>query len=211
MAGAGLAASATSQAEIVYTKTSTDVNLDLRPRSQQQRNRRLRDPEATISAASPLWFVIPLNRGNKIAAVHHQCGFRGYQQHRRRSPTLGCRDRTDSPFDATATCMVRAFESFGAHRPWLGKSDRYLGLEFYIYGEKNTRLGRMSVPVGLLLSCIGYNLRLRLRNHRRKAIIAGDEGHTAGRLRKKPHNPSAPCPGPPGLNLWRRDEEDGPQ
>jgi hypothetical protein len=205
MAGAGLAASSTSQAEIVYTKTSTDVNLDYVLDLNNSGTGDFEIQSYYLSGFASL-VVIPLNKGNKIAAVHHQCGFRGYHSTAAGPLPLGAVIGPNSPFEATATCMVRAFESSAPTGPWLGKTDRYLGLEFYIYGEKHFGWARMSVQSAYCYSCIGYISGYAYETIAGKAIIAGDEGHPE-EASAEPLTLGALALGAPGLKLWRRDED----
>jgi len=74
---------------------------------------------------------------------------------------------------------------------------------------KTLRLGAHECPVGLLLFLHRLHLRLTpTKTIAGKAIIAGDEGHTRN-ASAEPLTLGALALGAPGLNLWRRDEEDG--
>ncbi|MFZ0418058.1 MAG: hypothetical protein WAM04_08125 [Candidatus Sulfotelmatobacter sp.] len=200
MAGAGLAASSTSQAEIVYTKTHTDVNLDYTLDLNNDGIGDFRIQSYYLSGFASL-VVIPFGK-NKIAAVHHQCGFRGYHSVAAGPLPLGAVIGPNSPFEATATCMVRAFESSAPTGPWLDKTDRYLGLEFYIYGEKHFGWARMSVQSAYCYSCIGYISGYAYETIAGKPIAAGDEGNSTNASVQPALG--ALALGAPALDLWRR-------
>jgi hypothetical protein len=207
VAGAGIAGCASdAKAEVVYTPTHNNINRDFYLDLNHDAIGDFHIHSYYLSGFASL-NVIPLVNGNKIAAVHHLCGVKGYQSTAAGPLQLGAVIGPNSPFQANATCMVHAFESSSPTGPWLGKTDRYLGLEFYVNGEKHFGWARLSVQSVYCFSCIGRIFGYAYETIPGKAIIAGDEGHST-EASAKPVILGALALGAPGLSLWRREDED---
>jgi hypothetical protein len=205
VASAGIAGCASdAKAEIVYTPTHNNINQDYYLDLNHDGIGDFHIHSYYLSGFASL-NVIPLVNGNKIAAVHHQCGVKGYQSTAAAPLPLGAVIGLNSPFQASATCMVRAFESSAPTGPWLGKTDRYLGLEFYINGEKHFGWARLSVQSAFCFSCIGRIFGYAYETIPGKAIIAGDQGHST-EASAEPVTLGALALGAPGLTLWRTEE-----
>ncbi|MFZ0321582.1 MAG: hypothetical protein WAL56_20830 [Candidatus Sulfotelmatobacter sp.] len=180
MAGTGIAASTSAAtAEIVYTSTHNKINQDFYLDLNHDGIVDFHIHSYYLSGFASL-NVIPMVSGNKIAAVHHECGYKGYQSTAAGPLPLGAVIGPNSPFQATATCMVNAVESSAPTGPWLDQSDRYLGLEFYLNGEQHFGWARMSVRSSIYcFGCIGRIFGYAYETIPGKAIIAGDEGKAA--------------------------------
>jgi hypothetical protein len=206
VATAGIAGCASdAKAEIVFTETNSNINLDYILDLNHDGIGDFKIQSYYLSGFASL-VVIPITGGNKIAAVHHQCGIKGYASIAAGPLPLGAVIGPHSPFQSNATCMVRAFESSAPTGPWLGKQDRYLGLEFYVKGEQHFGWARLTVGTAYCYSCIGYISGYAYETIAGKAIIAGDRGHTE-EASAEPLTLGALALGAPGLNLWRRDED----
>jgi len=204
-AGAGIAGCASNaQAKIVYTPTHNNVNQDFYLDLNHDGIGEFHIHSYDLSGAASL-NIVPLVNGNKIAAVHHQCGFKGYQSTAAAPLPLGAVIGPNSPLQASATCMVHAFASSAPTGPWLGKQDRYLGLEFYINGEKHFGWARLSVQSAFCYSCIGRIFGYAYETIAGKPIIAGDEGASTDTSAERA-TLGALALGSQGLSLWRREE-----
>jgi hypothetical protein len=204
VASAGIAGCASdAKAEIVYTPTNNNINLDYYLDFNHDGIGDFHIHSYYLSGFASL-NVIPLVKGNKIAAVHHQCGVKGYHSTAAGPLPLGAVIGPNSPFRASATCMVHAFESSAPTGPWLGQHDRYLGLEFYIHGEKHFGWARLSVQSAYCYSCIGHISGYAYETIAGKAIIAGDRGHNSSAA-LEPLTLGALALGSRGLNLWRNE------
>ena len=203
-AGAGIAGCASdAQAKIVYTPTHNNINLDYSLDLNHDGIGDFNIHSYYLSGFASL-NVIPFG-GNKIAAVHHQCGVKGYQSTAAAPLPLGAVIGPNSPFQASATCMVHAFESSAPTGPWLGQHDHYLGLEFYINGEKHFAWARLSVQSAYCYSCIGRIFGYAYETIAGKPIIAGDQGHST-EASAEPFTLGALALGAPALNFWRKEE-----
>jgi hypothetical protein len=204
MAGAGAAACASpAQAEIVYTPTHRNVDMDFYLDLNHDGIGDFHIHSYYLSGFASL-NVIPMVTGNKIAAVHHECGFRGESTAAAPLP-LGAVIGPNSPFQASATCMLHENESSAPTGPWLGVQDHYLGLEFLINGQKHFGWARMSAQNIGCFPCIGRIFGYAYETIPNKAIIAGDQGH-AEEAYAKPTMLGALALGAPALNLWRKEE-----
>ncbi|MGD0987818.1 MAG: hypothetical protein ABR874_08410 [Candidatus Sulfotelmatobacter sp.] len=204
MAGAGIAASTLPAiAEIVYTPTHKNVDMDFYLDLNHDGIGDFHIHSYYLSGFASL-NVIPMVSGNKIAAVHHECGFRGESTAAAPLP-LGAVIGPNSPFQANAQCMVHENESSAPTGPWLGVQDHYLGLEFLINGQKHFGWARISVQYVECFPCIGRIFGYAYETIPNKAIIAGDQGQ-AEEAFAEPTVLGALALGAPALNLWRKEE-----
>ncbi|MFZ0321583.1 MAG: hypothetical protein WAL56_20835 [Candidatus Sulfotelmatobacter sp.] len=206
MAGAGIAASTSpALAEVVYTPTHKNIDMDYFLDLNHDGIGDFHIHSYYLSGFASL-NVIPMVSGNKIAAVHHECGFRGESTAAAPLP-LGAVIGPNSPFQTNAQCMIHENESSAPTGPWLGVQDHYLGLEFYIDGQKHFGWARLSVQYVECYPCIGRIFGYAYETIPGKAIVAGDEGSAA----KGSAAPVAPvlgalALGAPALKLWRRED-----
>ena len=204
MAGAGAAACASpAQAEIVYTPTHRNVDMDFYLDLNHDGIGDFHIHSYYLSGFASL-NVIPMVSGNKIAAVHHECGFRGESTAAAPLPE-GAVIGPNSPFQANAQCMIHENESSAPTGPWLGVQDHYLGLEFLINGQKHFGWARISVQPVECFPCIGRIFGYAYETIPGKAIIAGDQGPTT-EASMEPLTLGALALGSPGLNLWRKED-----
>jgi hypothetical protein len=206
VAGAAAATASHAQAEIVYTPTHNKINQDFFIDFNHDGIGDFHIHSYYLSGFASL-NVIPMVSGNKIAAVHHQCGAQGFQSTAAAPLPLGAVIGPNSPFQANAQCMVRAFESEAPTGPWLDQNDRYLGLEFYINGEAHFGWARLSVQSVYCFGCIGRIFGYAYETIPNKPIIAGDEGSQA-KTSAQPATLGALAAGAPALHLWRKQEEE---
>lgn len=204
MAGAAVATtSAPALAEIVYTPAHKNVDMDFYLDLNHDGLGDFHIHSYYLSGFASL-NVIPMVKGNKIAAVHHECGFRGESTAAAPLP-LGAVIGPNSPFQANAQCMIHEIESSAPTGPWLGAQDHYLGLEFLIDGQRHFGWARMSVQYVECYPCIGRVLGYAYETIPNKAIIAGDEGHSE-KASTEPRMLGALALGFRGLDLWRKEE-----
>src|ERR1039458_298259 len=199
MAGAGIAP---ATAEIVYTPTHKNIDMDFYLDLNHDGIGDFHIHSYYLSGFASL-NVIPMVSGNKIAAVHHECGFRGQSTAAAPLP-LGAVIGPNSPFQASATCMLHENESSAPTGPWLGEQDHYLGLEFYINGQKHFGWARLSVQPVECFPCIGRIFGYAYETIPGKPIIAGDQGHSSSAA-LEPLTLGALALGSQGLNLWRKE------
>jgi hypothetical protein len=202
VAGAAIATSAHAKAEIVYTPTHKNVDLDFYLDLNRDGINDFHIHSYYLSGFASLQ-VIPLVKGNKVAAVQHVCSYR--------SPfaaaplALGDVIGPNSPLQASATCMIHELESSPPTGPWLGEQDHYLGLEFLIKGQKHFGWARISVQPVECFPCIGRIFGYAYETIPNKAIIAGDQGQSA-EASAEPTLLGALALGSSGLDLWRKEE-----
>ena len=209
MAGAGAAACASpAQAEVVYTPTHRNVDMDYHLDLNNDGIGDFHIHSYYLSGFASL-NVIPMVSGNKIAAVHHECGFRGESTAAAPLPQ-GAVIGPNSPLQTNAQCMIHEIESSAPTGPWLGVQDHYLGLEFLINGQKHFGWARISVQPVECFPCIGRIFGYAYETIPGKPIIAGDQGHSSSAavepLTVEPLTLGALALGAPGLNLWRRED-----
>jgi hypothetical protein len=219
MAGAAVATTASpALAEVVYTPTHRNVDLDYNLDLNNDGIFDFHIHSYYISGFASL-NVIPLVKGNKVAAVHHVCGLPGFSSIAAAPLQLGAVIGPNSPFQASATCMLHANESSAPTGPWLNQSSlkqpaHYLGLEFLINGKVHFGWARISVQNIVCFPCIGRIFGYAYETIPGKAIIAGDQGHS-GEANAKQSHPGEPSAEPTvlgalalgsgGIDLWRKE------
>jgi hypothetical protein len=210
MAGAGIAGLASNAAaKIIYTPTHNDIHghypIDLNHDGIND----FRIYSYGFSGIGNL-DAIPVSPTNKVAKDTGQGCFRGYSA---AALQQGAVIGAGRDFAARATCMAEY--NSGAYGPWVGQTDRYLGFEFYIDGQKHYGWARLSMN-GFF--CPGCDLRIfgyAYETIPNKAIIAGDQGNDEGNDEDntaessvKPATLGALALGAPGQQLWRKPEAD---
>jgi hypothetical protein len=205
MAGAGVAGLASNAAaKIIYTPTHNDIHGNYPIDLNHDGINDFRIYSYGFSGIGNL-DAIPVHPSNKLAQATGQGCFRGYSA---AALQQGAVIGPGRDFAARATCMAEY--NFGAYGPWVGQTDRYLGFEFYIDGQKHYGWARLSMN-GFF--CPGCDLRIfgyAYETIPNKAIIAGDEGNNEGNTAEssmKPATLGALALGATGQQLWRKETD----
>jgi hypothetical protein len=172
MAGAGLMGCASNaDAEVVYTPAHKYVDQDFFIDLNHDGINDFHIHSYYLSGFAYLQ-VLPLVKFNKIAAVHHGC-LSGYgAAPLREGVVIG----SGMAFSANGTCMVEKALTSASMGPWLGVTDRYLGFEFFIEGQKHFGWARMTIDL------FGFDHTGRILGYAYETtpgtpIVAGDQGN----------------------------------
>jgi len=146
--------------------------------------------------------VKPLVQGNRIVPSRQACNFHPGEP--AAALPVGEMIGPGLPFRADATCMAFLNNSTSGG-PWLFAKGRYLGFAFVIDGKEHFGWARVSMnfwSYDAVAEVLGY----AYETVPGKPIMAGDTSHaTKAALESAPLG--ALALGAPGLQLWRRGED----